>query len=54
MKRKQHHAESHAFPNIVRWLFYIFGFPIVLPWLAYDLLDIMWQKQKKKGLKDKV
>ncbi|XP_032679676.1 dehydrogenase/reductase SDR family protein 7-like [Odontomachus brunneus] len=54
MERKQHHTENRAFPNIVKWLFFIFGFPIALPWLVYDLLDIMWQKQKKKGLKHKV
>ncbi|XP_014467503.1 PREDICTED: dehydrogenase/reductase SDR family protein 7-like [Dinoponera quadriceps] len=54
MEQKQPTAGNHKFPNIARWLFLIFGFPIALPWLAYDLLDIMWQKQKKKGLKNKV
>lgn len=54
MEGKQHIARKHAFPNIARYLFFLLGFPIALPWLVYDLLDIMWQKQKRKVLKDKV
>ncbi|EFN80815.1 dehydrogenase/reductase SDR family protein 7-like [Harpegnathos saltator] len=54
MGQKQEAAEYHMFPNIARWLFLIFGFPIVLTWSAYSLLDIMWLRQKRKSLKNKV
>lgn len=40
--------------RLISWLFKLFGFPIIIPWLMYQLYDMICQKIRKKMLHGKV
>ena len=40
--------------DLLWWLITLFGLPISLPWLIYNVYNLMVKKRKKIGLKGKV